>query len=73
MPVRFKARMNGMMKDNPRTLQVKYNSTDEYDRFRWAAFVALASATYATSQTNKVVSGGGAQLNASVCVDLKKL
>jgi len=32
VPVRFKAGMNGMMKDKPSILQVKYNSTDEYDK-----------------------------------------
>jgi len=74
VPVRLKAGMNGMMKNKPSDLQVKYNSTNKYDRFRWATFVALSSAAYATSQTNKVVSGGGAQCKRiSLCRSLKAL
>jgi len=33
-----------------------YNSNDEYDRLRWANFVALSSAAYAISQRNKEFS-----------------
>jgi len=42
---------------------------------RWANFVALSSAAYATIiQTNKAMSGGGAQFkHITVCVDLEKL
>jgi len=42
---------------------------------RWTNFVDLSSAAYATiSETNKAVSGGGAQFkHITVCVGLKKL
>jgi len=64
VPARFKAGMNVIIKNKPSILQVKYNSNDEYDRLRWANFVALSSAAYAISQRNKEVRN----LNASQSV-----